>query len=612
MGAQLCGMAQTAGTVADGIVDEIPRRNRLKPVLPLNDRRPDLREKQLGNARDDYEFAYDWPHGVATCADLPRKADYSVEFAAKSLHAFVSIGANYAGMALEKHERKALAEVIETKVFSMERKHLKKQIFRLPTELASKIGPRSPKSWEALEEVFATWKKPPVVDFFHREPADLNHAFAWQRVAGFNPMQIERCAAVPSNVPLTPALFKRAVGGSDTLAAALAQGRVFKADYAVLDGVPAGITDGIQKFMSAPIALFVVDKTSEQLRPVAIQLGQLPGSAAPLFLPDDGWAWRHAMALVQVADANVHEGVVHLGRCHMVMEAVTVSLHREISSRHPLFVLLDAHVEITLAINHSAKTSLIAPGGVVDRCFGPTIEAFGAVVKQALTTYPLDQTDPRRDLARRGVDDTDALPVYPYRDDALPLWDALLTYMGEYVDLYYDTDAAVMSDAELQGFVRTLSAADGGRLAGVPEVHSKVALVYLLTRIVFIAGPQHSAVNFTQFPFMGFQANTTGASYREPFTASTPNTEAEYTKMLPPWRIVIESSTMVYLLSNVHLNKLGRYGLLHFKDKRARAVVSRFQAALQAVESDNEQRDATRLISYPFLRPSEVLQSISI
>ena len=605
-------IARVAPASTGGIVAGNLRRNSLKPVLPLKDRRPDLREKQLAKARDDYAFAYDWPPGVATCADLPRKDDYSVEFAAKSLHAFVAIGANYAGMALEKDERKALAQVIESKVTTMERKNLKRQIFRLPTELASKIGPRFPADWQELEEIFATWKAPPVVDFFHRAPADLDLAFAWQRVAGFNPMQIERCAVVPVNVPLTQALFQRAVGDTDTLAAALAEGRLYKADYGLLDGVPAGVTDGIQKFLCAPIALFVVDKASKQLRPVAIQLGQVPGRSAPLFLPDDGWAWRHAMALVQVADANVHEGVVHLGRCHMVMEAVTVSLHRELSSRHPLFVLLDAHVEITLAINHSAKTSLIAPGGVVDRCFGPTIDAFASVVNQALKTYPLDQTDPRKDLAARGVDDVDALPVYPYRDDALPLWDALLTYLGEYVDLYYATDADVMADAELQGFVRTLGSADGGRLAGVPQVHSKEDLTYLLTRIVFIAGPQHSAVNFTQFPYMGFQANTAGASYRPPFTASTPNTEAEYTKMLPPWRIVIESSTMVYLLSNVHLNKLGRYGLLHFKDKRARAVVGRFQAALEVVEAANQERDATRLIPYPFLKPSEVLQSISI
>ena len=38
------------------------------------------------------------------------------------------------------------------------------------------------------------------------------------------------------------------------------------------------------------------------LRPVAIQCGQTPGKAFPLFTPNDGWHWRMAMAQVQVAD----------------------------------------------------------------------------------------------------------------------------------------------------------------------------------------------------------------------------------------------------------------------------------------------------------------------
>lgn len=42
-----------------------------------------------------------------------------------------------------------------------------------------------------------------------------------------------------------------------------------------------------------------------------------------------------------------------------------------------------------------------------------------------------------RELAKRGVDDREALPVYPFRDDGLRIWEALRSFVGEYVEHYY-------------------------------------------------------------------------------------------------------------------------------------------------------------------------------
>lgn len=580
------------------------------PTIPGEDRDVQGRAAELNAQRDAWRFAYDWPVGVATSAELPKSANYTPLYVAESLKTYLAIGANLAAMGLEAERSGELERQIRARFEETDHDGLHANLFTTPKALAESMVDRRPTSWLEFENLFQVWAKPPVVAFFHEDAARLDRAFAWQRIGGVNPMVLARCARIPDNFPVTDAMCVAAAG--EGLEGALAEGRVFLADYAALDGLEAGVTDGVQKYLSAPLALFVAKKGSGDLVPVAIQCGQLPGAKNPVWTRSDGWRWRMAVTAVQVADASAHEGLAHLGRTHMVMEAVLVSLHRQLSPRHPLFVLLSAHVDHTAAINHSAKTSLIAPGGTVDRCFAPSIEAFGSVVQKGLASYRLDETAPRDDLRARGLDDRTALPVHPYRDDALPVWDALQGFLTEYVGLYYPTDAAVSADTELAAFVAELGADDGGRLAGVPPARTVAELVFLLTRLVFIAGPQHSAVNFSQFPYMGLPTNMPGASYRPMPDPDTSDTESSLVDMLPSWKIVIEDTTMVYLLSNVRVSTFGHYGLLHFRDPRVLPMELRFHEALARVESAARDRDASRLISYPYLMPSGILQSISI
>ncbi len=138
--------------------------------------------------------------------------------------------------------------------------------------------------------MFQIWPKPPIVDWFHKTPRDLDRAFAWQRVAGVNPMNLARCARVPANLAVDEALYQRVMPG-DSLARATAEGRLYIADYAAFDGLEAGSTDGIQKYISAPIALFAVDLSTGELLPVAIQCGQAPSKANPVVCPGERWRW---------------------------------------------------------------------------------------------------------------------------------------------------------------------------------------------------------------------------------------------------------------------------------------------------------------------------------
>lgn len=573
----------------------------MRPTLPSADPDPSGRAARLNAARDAYGFAYDWPPGVATAAALPKGEGYGAAFTLRSVPIYLEIGANLAGMAVEDFESADHQGLVKQRLDGITEDGLLEHLLALPKELAGGAPLVRPGTWEGYQAEFVTWPRPAVVAAQGLDPS-ADRSFAWQRIAGVNPMVLARAPSAPA--ALATDRFAASTGG-DSAPAAAAEGRLFVADYSSLAGLTAGTTDGLRKWVPAPTAWFVVDRASGALLPVAI----LPAPGGDLIWRGDGWRWVMARAAVQSADANVHEAVVHLGRTHLVMEAVGLCLHRQLSDAHPLYVLLSPHVATTFAINHSAKTSLIAPGGTVDRCFAAAIDSLVAVVHDAVSTYALDRTDPPTELADRGLSD---LAVHPYRDAALPLWDALREFTAAYVALYYPTDADVVGDPELRAFLAELASKDGGRLVGVPVVDSRERLAWLLARLIFVAGPQHSAVNFPQFDHMAYPPNMPGALWAPPPTRDTPDDPASFLELLPPWRTTLEGSTMVYLLSNVRNSRFGDYGLLHFTDLRVHPVVHAFQERLVALEAADAAADASRPWSYPYLRPSRILQSVSI
>ena len=247
--------------------------------------------------------------------------------------------------------------------------------------------------------------------------------FAWQAIAGCNPTVIERARAIPDKFPLTNALFQAAVGDHDTLAAAIAQGRLYIADYWCLDGLTGGMTDDHQKYVWAPIAAYcwqpARDDQPGRFAAVAIQCGQRPGPDTPILTPADGTAWLMARTTVAVADSQDQGLGRHFGCCHMVMQAVAMASKRQLAARHPLRVLLEPHLENTLIANEICRTSLTNPGGIVDRLQAMELPVSLKFCNDAIARFRLLESDPVQDCAARGVDDLEALPVYPHRDDQL-------------------------------------------------------------------------------------------------------------------------------------------------------------------------------------------------
>ncbi|MBN8611524.1 MAG: lipoxygenase [Deltaproteobacteria bacterium] len=586
-----------------------------KPTLPQDDADSPARAEALGLARETHRYSYVYPPGAAWADEVPRGEGYSIPYVADYLKIEAALYANHFAAQLGGIEDYSAAQHDKDRA-SLQPERLGDHLFYIGQAIAASVERVRLDKVDDFARFFALIDRTRSLRLFQGTTQEQDELFAWQRLAGANPMVIEGLDALPERMPVTEEHFAAAMKiagiSGDSLERALGEGRLFVADYHRFEGAQNGKNGETAKWLYAPIALFVRPVSGPALLPVAIQCGQTPGDAYPIWTPADGPRWKMARTIVQIADGNDHETRQHLGKAHGVMEAVVLAGMRNLPPQHPLHVLLTPHFETTLQINDSAKNSLVAPGGGVDHVLGGTLETSVRLTALGLAELRIDEASPIKQLALRKVDDTSRLPVYPYRDDAIDVWGAISRFVSAYVELYYADDERVASDTELAAFLAELGSQDGGRLVGVPTVTTRAVLSELVASLIFIASAQHSALNYAQFEYMGMIPNMPGAGYAPAPTRDTPDAESSYVDLLPPLDIAIEHFTLAYELSNIRRNHLGEYPFLHWKDPAARALADAFAKHLADLELLLGARDGSRLLPYPFLRPSMIAASIHI
>ena len=482
---------------------------------------------------------------------------------------------------------------------------------------AQGLGASVPASLDAYRALFHTLPLPGIAWTFQDDAE-----FAALRVAGPNAMLIAAVgAALPANFPLTAAQYAAVVNG-DTIEAALAEGRLFMLDYAVLGALDPGTWGGLAKYVWQPIAMFAVPPGGSSLVPVAIQCGQDP-EEWPIFTPSviaaDQWGWEMAKLVVSVADGNYHELVAHLARTHLVIEGVAMATHRHLATVHPVWALLVPHFEGTLFINEAAATSLIAPDGPIDHIFAGTIASTQALAVAARLDFDFTAKMLPHDLAARGVGPGSALADFPYRDDALLVWEAIHDWAAEYVALYYTSDADVIGDTELAAWADSI--ANEAAIKGFGPLTTRACLVDACAMIIFTASAQHAAVNFPQKDIMAFSPAITGAGWQPAPPSQSGQDKPGWLAMMPPIALALEQLNVLELLGSLHYRPLGDYRSTDFpyapwfQDPRVTAPegpLAAFQAHLANIDTVIAARNAERMRPYPYLQPSLIPTSINI
>ena len=591
----------------------LPRRT---PSLPQRDTywHGLLRRMKLRLEQPFYQYHYDHVSPLAVLKQLPVTDEFGLHWlkvcgerviCALENRARLEGDEDLVRIAFDKLDR--VRKVFEGEILSIiEMKFHVSDFLTFEHRIGAKPTPA--KTLKEYGELFKSFGIPPISKDFAED-----HTFASMRVSGPNPVMLKRMKSFDERMPITNELFREALP-DDSLDAALAEGRMYLADYAVLDGAELGNFPNGNKYLYAPLALFVITRHTKELVPVAIQCQQKPAKDNPIFTPQDGYNWLIAKTIVETADGNVHEASTHLGRTHLLMEPFVIASYRQLADCHPLSLLLWPHFEGTLAINKAAWHHLIAVKGGVDKLMGGTIATSRKICVEGAQSVRIMNDLPPLTFAQRGVDDHEAFPNYAYRDDAMLYWNAIRKWVESYLRLYYLTDADIRDDHELQNWVRELASTRGGRVNGLPNSGSLLRveeLIDVATFVIYTCSVQHAAVNFPQYDCMSYVPNMPLAGYRPAPTTRKGATEEDLIAMLPPVDMAELQMELGYILGTVRYTQLGHYPNGHFVDGRVSPLLQVFQNSLEAIGKTIAERNQTRR-PYETLAPVGIPQSINI
>jgi arachidonate 15-lipoxygenase len=567
----------------------------MKPSLPQNDPNKQQRSDYLNRQQQAYQFDYQYLSPLALLKGVPAIENFSSTYLAERIVATSELPANM-----------------------------------LAANVRSFLDPLD--DLQDYEDFFTVLPLPQVAKIYQTD-----RSFAEQRLSGANPMVLRLLDATDPRGEILAKLPN--LQSSFDVRKQLQDKNIYIADYTGTDKyyrgpskVQGGTYEKGRKYLPKPRAFFMWRWTGirdrGEMAPIAIQLN--PKSGSHVYTPfDPPLDWLFAKLCVQVADANHHEMSSHLGRTHLVMEPIAIVTARQLAYNHPLNLLLKPHFRFMLTNNELARTRLIASGGPVDELLGGTLAETIELSREACSTWSIDQFSLPTELKNRGMDDTKQLPHYPYRDDGLLLWNAIKTFVSGFLKYYYPTDVAIAQDIELQNWAKELASETGGKVKGMPpRLDTVQQLIEIVTTVIFTCGPQHSAVNYTQHEYMSFAANMPLAAYRDIPAITAQDrpeviTKKDVLQLLPPYKRAADQLQILFVLSAYQYDRLGYYDKSFreiyqksfdevFAGTPIQQLVKEFQQNLNMAEQKIDANNQKRVIPYIALKPSLVLNSISI
>ncbi|XP_040292489.1 polyunsaturated fatty acid 5-lipoxygenase [Bufo bufo] len=442
--------------------------------------------------------------------------------------------------------------------------------------------------------------------------------FGYQFLNGCNPVLIKKCKKLPENFPVTQEMVECSLERNLTLQEEMEHDNIFIVDFHLLDGISANKTDPCTiQYLAAPLCLLYTN-LENKIVPIAIQLNQIPGPENPIFLPSDAkYDWLLAKIWVRSSDFHIHQTVSHLLRAHLVTEVFAIAMYRQLPAVHPIFKLIIPHVRFTIAINTKAREELICECGLFDKANATGGGGHVELVLRALKEFTYESFCFPEAIKLRGMEDKEKIPYYFYRDDGIKVWEAILAFVEDVIDIYYESDETVCEDSELQAFVKDVLVfgLQDNEASGFPKtIKTKEKLVEYITLVIYTSSGQHAAVNFGQFDWCSWIPNSPPTMRCPP-----PKKKGEVTiqciiESLPDRGRSCWHLGAVWALSQFQDNELflGMYPDEHFVEKPVKKAMAKFRKNLEDITSFILDRNKNKKLPYYYLSPDKIPNSVAV
>ncbi|XP_039021129.1 linoleate 9S-lipoxygenase-like isoform X2 [Hibiscus syriacus] len=359
----------------------------------------------------------------------------------------------------------------------------------------------------------------------------LDEEFGRQMLAGTNPTRIRCLREFPPRGTLTESYIQISdiEENLDGLSFehAMIQWRIYVLDHHdyllpfLRKMYSAGVCPGATRTL-----LFLRNDCT--LKPLAIELSypgsfdNINGTKTMVILPEEEGTlqalWQLARAHVAVNDYAYHQLISHWLHTHAVVEPFIIATRRQLSVMHPVHRLLDPHFKDTMHINALARTVLINAGGILEKTLFTgkfSMELSSELYKE----WRFDEQALPSDLIRRrmALNESES-PIgahilfqdYPYGLDGIDVWLAIQTWVGDFCNIFYEDDASVKSDTEIQAWwseIRNVGHGDKRNETWWCQMTTKENLKHTLTTLIWITSALHASVNFGQYTYAGYPPN---------------------------------------------------------------------------------------------------------
>eukprot|EP00753_Platysulcus_tardus_P018585 PLAT6937.1.p1 GENE.PLAT6937.1~~PLAT6937.1.p1 ORF type:complete len:691 (+),score=362.98 PLAT6937.1:122-2194(+) len=475
-------------------------------------------------------------------------------------------------------------------------------------------------SWEDfddLDNLYVVLDKPKVSERWRDDDE-----YVRQLLAGVHPVWISRATAVPDGMVLDGVELALPEGRS--FDEELAAGNIYVMDYRdqeslKLENAGPAAEESKEGLAVGPVGFFIrkEDKDAEvPLRPLCIQIER----DGPIFTPADSRLdWYLARFWLGMADAAQHQIASHYLGTHASMEPFAISTHRNLSTMHPVFKLLIPHLKWTIAINALASETLVSPGGVIESIFMLGSNSVPLAMHK-YKTWKFEDQNWARDVELRGVADKEALPRYPARDDGEIIYAAITKWVSAYIDLHYESDAAIAGDSELQLWWKEVrERGHEGREFTIIDLATRDELKLIIGNVIWVTSTLHALLNFGQYDYFGYIPNKPLRLCTPPPRAKSEEIsdealEAALMEALPNHDDSVQALSTSSTLSSYSDDEvyLGERPETWFEDEPSTALLRAFQADLKAAEAEIDARNAARSVAYPYCAPSRVPNSIAV
>lgn len=550
-------------------------------TLPQFDQNKSERQKQLEHMRIAYAYSLTYDGQIATINQLPKCEKQGAYYQFKALSNMLGLLPSIPGL---------LWKTLKHGVFKAPFKQVEDYIFfgltafpdpQLPTDL---------------------WN---------------DRTMAHQYIAGANPVMIE---GVNARNPL-PEQFKieRATLSisHDEMNLALNEERLYMVNLAMLKTlqIDSASVDGHKKYLTTPIALYYLQDDGN-LRPLAIQLDVTQDTSAdnPIITPADGEKWKLARTCLMAADGAVHDLWTHAVQIHYVMESIIMVTYRQLSKNHPLLALLDPHLQYTLAVNVHPLYERDSKGKIpyYGKMFPGDNDALVKFMGEGMRQFKFRERAFPNDIKRRHVENPKL--NYPYRDDGMPMWNAIQDFARSYVDVYYKNDQYVVEDYELQAWAKELGGERANGACGLEDFpnsfSNKKELAEIIGQIIFIATAHHASVHFPQYPYAQFVPNMPNAIYESPKSMLKKDLgQAQLMRLFPRFKVALFQSFLYYAV-NFKVNRVGEYPLQMFNPE-AVSVIQKYQHVLKQLSSAHSDKYRNKKEKYPYMNPEHIPNGVT-